>query len=194
MKHIFLAALLGTATLGVTTIAAAQSVTPASSGSFSSADVGVAPVQGLDAPGFSAAASDANQYQIAAGQVALLRAQRDDVKAYARRVVSDAGNAQQMLLASLSNDQRKITKPTSNLSAERASMIKLLRKAPRASFDNLYLTQSAQVQQSAWATYKGYALDGADQSLKQVAGNGVPVIEQQLQQGKALTPSAVAGN
>src|SRR3546814_8337104 len=70
-------------------------------------------------------------------------------------------------------------------------MLKMLRNTPRSSFDNLYLTQSAQVQQGNWATYKGYAEDGADQSLKQVAGNGVPIIEQQLQQGGALLPSAL---
>ena len=68
-----------------------------------------------------------------------------------------------------------------------------IRSTPRGSFDNLYLTQSAQVQQGNWATYKGYAQDGADQSLKQVAGNGVPIIEQQLKDGNALLPSALSG-
>jgi predicted outer membrane protein len=69
-------------------------------------------------------------------------------------------------------------------------MLKMLRHTPRGSFDNLYLTQAARVQQGNWAAYKGYATDGADQSLKQVAGNGVPIIEQQLQQSDALLPSA----
>src|SRR3546814_15607995 len=88
----------------------------------------------------------------------------------------------------------KIARPTTRLSAERASMLKMLRNTPRSSFDNLYLTQSAQVQQGNWATYKGYAEDGADQSLKQVAGNGVPIIEQQPQQGGPLLPSAPPAN
>ncbi|AMK23179.1 DUF4142 domain-containing protein [Sphingomonas histidinilytica] len=194
MKLTVFALLLGTATLGAATIAAAQSTSPATTGSYSNANAGVAPIHGLDGAGFSAAASDGNQYQIAAGRLSLTRSQRSDVKDYARRIISDSETAQQTLVASLSNDQRKITRPTSNLSAERASMLKLLRKTPRGSFDNLYLTQSAQVQQASWATYKGYAEDGADQSLKQVAGNGVPIIEQQLQQGNALLPSALSAN
>ncbi|WP_454883322.1 DUF4142 domain-containing protein [Sphingomonas oryzagri] len=194
MKRILLAALLGTASLSFAAAATAQSTTPGSTGTYSNADVGVMPVHGLDGPAFSAAASDANQYQVAAGRLALMRAQRDDVKDYAKRVIAETDTAQQTLLSSLSNDQRKIRTPATSLSAERASMLKLLRKAPRGSFDNLYLTQSAQVGQAAWATYKGYAEDGADQSLKQVAGNGVPVIEQQLQQGNALLPSALTGH
>lgn len=194
MKRAIFAALLGTAALGVATIAVAQSTTPATTGNYSSANVGVLPTLGLDAPAFSAAASDDNQFQIAAGRLSLDRSQRADVKDYARHIISDSETAQKTLIASLSNDQRKIAKPTSELSAQRASMLKMLEKTPSRSFDNLYLTQSAQVQQASWAAYKGYAQDGADQSLKQVAGNGVPIIEQQLQQGNALLPSALSGN
>lgn len=194
MKFILFAALMGTSMLATATTATAQSSTPASTGTLSTANVGVAPIRGLDAPAFSAAASDANQYQIAAGRLAVMRAQRDDVKGYARRLIADTGTAQQTLLASLNDERRRITRPAGTLSTERAAMLKLLRKAPRSAFDNLYLTQSAQVQQSAWATYKGYAEDGTDQPLKQVAGNGIPMIEQQLQQGNALLPSALAGN
>ena len=194
MKRAKISVLLGAAMLSVPTVASAQSTIPATTGSYSSADVGVAPIHGLDGPAFSAAASDANRFQIAASRLSLTRSQRSDVKNYARRMISEAQTSQQTLLASLNNDQRRIARPTTRLSAERASMLKMLRGTPRGSFDNLYLTQSARVQQGNWATYKGYAEDGADQSLKQVAGNGVPIIEQQLQQGDALLPSALSAN
>jgi putative membrane protein len=194
MKRAILAALLMTGTLGTATVAAAQHTTPGTTGTYSSMNVGVAPIHGLDGAAFSTAASDGNQYQIEASRLSLTRSQRSDVKDYARRIIADSETAQKTLLASLSNDQRKIAKPSSALSAERASMLKMLRNTPRSSFDNLYLTQSAQVQKTSWATYKGYAEDGADQSLKQVAGNGVPIIEQQLQQGVALLPSALSSN
>lgn len=194
MKRAKISVLLGAAMLSVPTVASAQSTIPATTGSYSSADVGVAPIHGLDGPAFSAAASDANQFQIAASRLSLTRSQRSDVRDYARRMISEAQTSQQTLRASLNNDQRRIARPTTRLSAERASMLKMLRSTPRGSFDNLYLTQSARVQQGNWATYKGYAEDGADQSLKQVAGNGVPIIEQQLQQGDALLPSALSAN
>ena len=192
MQRAICVVLLGTAALGAGTITLAQS-TPATTGSYSSANVGASPIHGLDGPAFAAAASDANQFQITASRLSLTRSQRSDVKDYAQRMISQSQTSQQTLMASWNNDQRKIAKPTSDLSAQRASMLKMLRSTPRGSFDNLYLTQSAQVQQGNWATYKGYAQDGADQSLKQVAGNGVPIIEQQLKDGNALLPSALSG-
>jgi predicted outer membrane protein len=194
MKRVLIPVLLATAILGASTTALAQSTMPATTGSYSSTDVGVAPIYGLDGPAFSAAASDANQFQIAASKLSISRAQRSDVKNYARRMISESETSQETLLASLNNDRRKIARPTTRLSAERASMLKMLRHTPRGSFDNLYLTQAARVQQGNWAAYKGYATDGADQSLKQVAGNGVPIIEQQLQQSDALLPSALSGH
>src|SRR3546814_14563756 len=65
MKRTVFAVLVGTAALGAATIAAAQSTTPATTGSYSSMNVGAAPIHGLDGPAFSAAASDANGFPIA---------------------------------------------------------------------------------------------------------------------------------
>ncbi|WP_380872391.1 hypothetical protein ACFB49_33330 [Sphingomonas sp. DBB INV C78] len=192
MKRIILGALLGTAAIGAATAAAAQTTASDVAVVYTGTDVKISPVQGLDAPAFSAAASDANQFQIAAGRLSLTRSERSDVKDYAKGIISQSEVAQKTLMASLSNDQRKIAKPTSSLSADRASMLRMLEKTPKGSFDNLYLRQSAQVQQSAWASYKGYSQDGTDQPLKQVAGNGVALIEQQLRQGHALLPASLS--
>jgi len=194
MKHAILSVLFGTAALGMPLVASAQAAQPMTTSGNSSMDAGVAPIHGLDGPAFSAAASDANQYQMAASRLSLERSQRSDVKDYARDMMSKSQTSEQMLMASLSNDQRKIAKPGSRLSAERSSMLKMLRDAPSASFDNLYLTQSVKVQQGNWATYKGYAEDGSDPSLKQMAGDGAPLIAHQLQQGQALLPAALSGN
>src|SRR3546814_19805352 len=97
-------------------------------------------------------------------------------------------------MASLSNDQPKIAWPTTRLSAERPSMLKMLRNTPRSSFDHLYITQSAQVQQGTWANFKGHAADGAAHPTKQHAGTGVTTIEPQLPQAGALIHSAPTPN
>ena len=106
---------------------------------------------------------------------------------------TEAQIAQKALMAALRNDQRTIKAPSSSLSSDRAALVKLLQKTPRGSFDNLYLSQSAQVLQAAWAINKGYAQDGTDPALKQVAGTAVPTLEQELTNGKALLPSALTG-
>ncbi|WP_343617317.1 DUF4142 domain-containing protein [Novosphingobium sp.] len=194
MKYAIFSVLLGTAVLGMPLVASAQVAQPMTANDKSSMDVGVAPIHGLDGPAFLAAASDANQYQMAASRLSLERSQRSDVKDYARDIMPKSQTSEQMLMASLNNLQRKFAEPGVRLSAERASMLKILRDAPSGSFDNLYLTQSVKVQQGNWATYKGYAEDGSDPSLKQVASNGAPLIAQQIQQAQALLPSALSGN
>lgn len=151
-----------------------------------------APISGQSGPSFVASASDANSYAIQAAQVAVTKAQRDDVKTYAKRVLEENRTLQKSLLASLRNDQRTIKAPSTALSADRAALLTQLKKAPRGSFDNLYLTQAVQVQDGAWAVYKGYADDGTDPALKQVAVNAVPQIEQEESAAKALVPAALS--
>lgn len=189
MKIALLAALLSFAPVPVL----AQAVSPATSGTMTSADVGVAPIASQSAPNYVVAAADANLYLIKAAQLAATRAQRDDVKAYARRLLAETQGSHRALMAALKNDQRTIRAPSSNLSSDRAALLKLLQKAPKSAFDNLYLTQSTQVLQSAWAIHKGYAQDGTDPALRQVAGTVVPVLENELTTSKSLTPSGLAG-
>ncbi|CAM3028630.1 DUF4142 domain-containing protein [Sphingomonas zeae] len=67
------------------------------------------------------------------------------------------------------------------LSSQRQASIDLLRKAPRASFDTLYLQQVSDTAPAMWAQNKGYAQDGTDPTLRQVATAYVPVIEHRYQ-------------
>ena len=112
----------------------AQAVSPANTGSMSSLDTGTATIAGQNGPAFVMAASDANLYQIKAAELAVTKAQRDDVKAYARRVKADSQVAQRSLVASLRNDQRTIKAPPSTLSSDRAALLRLLQRSPRGSF------------------------------------------------------------
>ena len=119
MKIAIVAALL---TLAPVTVLA-QAVSPATSGTMTSADVGVSPISGQSGPNYVLAAADANFYQIKAAQLAATRAQRDDVKAYAKRVLAETQSSHKALLAALKNDQRTIKAPPSNLSADRAATV-----------------------------------------------------------------------
>ena len=154
--------------------------------------IDVAPIAAQSGPKFVNAASDVDLYQIKAAQLAATKAQRDDVKTYAKSVFDTAQVRHKSLLASLRNDQRTIKTPSTMLSADRAAMLKLLSKAPRGNFDNLYLQQSITVAKGGWSVNKGYALDGTDEALKQVATTATPAFEQQADQAKALLPAALA--
>ena len=72
------------------------------------------------------------------------------------------------------------------LSEPNAAMIAQLRQASGDSFDGLYLRQQMQAHQKAWALHKGYATDGTDPALRQVASSAVPIIEKHLQHLKSM--------
>lgn len=171
--------------------AALAQVTPAGTGAMTASDTGMLPISGLDAARYVGAVADANKYLIDASKVALRKSKRDDVKTYAKRITEEYGTMQQSLLAALKNDQRTFARPADKLSTENQSALDLLAKAPSESFDNMYLAQQAQALQSAWAINKGYAGDGTDIALKQVAGMAVPKIEQHLSITKAMLPAGM---
>lgn len=137
--------------------------------------------------------ADALNYRIAASTLAMRKAERADVKAYAKADPMSAKKERDALYAALSNKDRKITRPSLTLSSQNAASLELLKKSS-SSFDNLYLTQMADAAPSMWALQKGYAMTGSDPALKQVATLSVPSVETGYTTARGLTPAAVAAN
>lgn len=179
--------------LGLATAAPAQTqyVAATSSPDGTTTIFTVTPQVRLAAADYVKLNADALNYRIAADRLAATRAQRDDVKNFARASLDAAQRQQGTLMASLSNADRKIARPSTKLSSARQASLDLLRKAPRGSFDTLYLQQVTDDAPSVWALNKGYALDGADQPLRNVAAATVPSIEAGYTAAKNLLPAGV---
>ncbi|WP_454883242.1 DUF4142 domain-containing protein [Sphingomonas oryzagri] len=152
----------------------------------------ISPQTGVSGTDYVKLSADALNYKIAAAALASTKAQRDDVKALARQTLEDGSTQQKSLDAALSNADRKITRPSETLSSERKANLDLLRKAPRSGFDNLYLSQQADAAPAIWALQKGYATDGTDTSLRQVAASAVPPIEREYATVRSLMPAGLA--
>jgi putative membrane protein len=45
--------------------------------------------------------------------------------------------------------------------------------------------------QKAWALHKGYATEGTDPALKQVAATAVPIVERHITHLKSLMPASM---
>jgi len=161
-------------------------------GTMSAADVGVSPITGLTAADYATHSADSDNFEIQSARVALLRSQRSDVKSFAQMMIDQHTDSTKSLMAALKNDQRTIKTLPMRLSAENASLLKALKKSPKASFDNTYLTQQLESHKKAWALQKGYATSGEDVPLRQVAANTVPAVESHITQVKALIPAGVA--
>ncbi|MET0239515.1 MAG: DUF4142 domain-containing protein [Sphingobium sp.] len=185
------AILAGSLVLALSSPAIAQ-VAASSTGSMTEASTGVSPMSGVSAIDYVKFAADSDMYEIQSSKLALMRSKRDDVKGFAREMIADHTLTTKSLMAALKNDDRTIAKPTTRLSAKNAAKIALLKKAPKASFDDLYLQQQAEAHQMAWSLHKGYAIDGTDTALKQVASTAVPVIERHLGHAKQLLPAGLS--
>jgi putative membrane protein len=182
-------------TAGAMSLAAIAAPTLAQTASTTAAaDIGVSPMGPIDAATYVKMAADSDMYEIKSSQLALRKAQRDDVKAFARQMIADHTQTTKALTAALNNSDRRIAKPPMKMSAENEANLKLLQKAPKGGFDTMYLTQQAAAHQKAWSLHQGYATNGTDAPLKQVAATAVPIIEQHFGHVKGMVPAAMSSN
>jgi putative membrane protein len=177
--------------LSIASPALAQNATP-SAGTLTATEVGVSPMTGVSATDYVKLATDSDMYEIQSSRLALTRSKRDDVKSFARQMIEDHTTTSKSLMAALKNNERNIARPPMKLSAQNAAKIALLRKAPKASFDDLYLQQQAAAHQTAWSLHSGYATDGTDPALKQVASTAVPIIERHFGHVRQMLPAGLA--
>jgi putative membrane protein len=158
-------------------------------GSMTGEDVGVPPMTGVSTSDYVAQVAAGDLYEIEAGHIAQGKARTNAVKAFASTMIKDHGAMSSTLMAALDNAQRKIAHPSDQLPTDKQAMIDQLKATPKGpQFDSLYLGQQLQAHQQAWALEKGYATDGDDASLRQVAASAVPIVEQHLAMLKALQP------
>lgn len=160
---------------------------PAVAQSMSASDVGVSPMTGTSATDYVKLAADSDNFEIQSGRLAAMKSKREDVKGFAKQMVADHTQTSKALMAALNNADRKIAPPSTTLSSANQAKLDLLKKAPKASFDQLYLQQQLEAHQTAWALHAGYAADGTDPALKQVATTAVPVVEHHLSMVKSMT-------
>jgi putative membrane protein len=160
-------------------------------GTMTAEDVGVQPITGTSTADYVSQAAASDMFEIQAGRVAQGKAKNKEIRAFAATMVKDHGKSLAVLKAALDNAQRKLAPPSDQLPTDKQAMLDQLNHTPAgAAFDNLYLTQQLQAHQQAWALQKGYATDGDDAALRNVAAGVVPVVEKHLTMIKALQSTA----
>jgi putative membrane protein len=153
-------------------------------------DVGAAPMTGTPSASYVAWAADGDMYEIQSSKLALAKGKSAEVKTMAREMIADHTTTTKTLMTALPKTQPKVPKPPMKLSADNAAMIAQLRQAPADGFDALYMQQQLTAHQKAWSLHAGYATDGSDPVLKQVATSAVPIIEKHLQHLKTMPSTA----
>ena len=159
-------------------------------GSMTATQVGASPLTGTPSQDDVAWAADSDMYEIQSSKLALSKSKNQATKDFAREMIADHTQTTKSLMAALPKTQPKLAKPPKALSEPNAAKIAALKSASADTFDQLYMQQQADAHKTAWALHKGYATDGQDPALRQVATTAVPIIEKHLmhvQQGGAAS-------
>jgi len=141
---------------------------------------GVQPLAGTSSQNYVAWAADSDMYEIQSSRLALSKAKNQATRDFAREMIADHGQTTRSLLAALPKTQPRVAKPGTTLTVPNAAKIAALRTAPSDGFDALYMQQQAEAHRAALALHQGYAQDGQDPALRQVATSAVPIIQKHI--------------
>jgi putative membrane protein len=120
-------------------------------------------------------AAIAGMAEVAEAQLAVSKAQRDDVKQFAQRMIDDHTKANDQLKQLAAAKQ--VSLPTA-LDAKHKSEQARLEKLSGAAFDRAYIEAQVKAHQQAVSLFKTEAEKGGDPELKQFAAQTLPILQQ----------------
>lgn len=132
---------------------------------------------------YANAAAIADMYEIEAANIAWERSTSEDVKAFAKMLIADhtASTAKLKVLV----DQAEGELPGS-LDERHEAMIKALKDADDASFNQTFLDQQVEAHTAALKLHTAFAKSGDREEFKTFAADTAKVVEHHLEQVKAL--------
>jgi putative membrane protein len=184
MKHLVLAAvaavsLAACAGLGRDRLMAER---PMSEGSTMAAMPGMTTPGQADA--YIRAAGESDIFEVTSSQIALLRTQNPEVRAYAIRLMDH-----HTMTTNATLDAAKaagVPPPPTILGAEKRALIQQLEGRTGLAFDQLYIQQQVPAHEEALALHANYARSGDVPSLRESAAAAVPVVTAHLNEARAL--------
>jgi putative membrane protein len=180
--------------LGVSMFAAAQDT---SSQGASSTSGSASAAQSADASGSVAAmdkrfvtkAAEGGMAEVELGNLAKDKAQSDDVKKFAQRMVDDHSKANDQL-KSLAQ-QKNITLPTS-LPAKEQALKDRLSKLSGEQFDHAYMQHMVMDHKKDVAEFKKASTSAKDNDIKQFASSTLPTLQDHLKEAQQIAPKQTA--
>ena len=146
---------------------------------------GLAYAKATSAQGFVEKASVANMFEIESSKLALQKAQRKEVKSFARTMVEDHTKTGEKLKGTLSSSDSN-AKPASELDSKHKQLLDKLSNTPTENFDKEYVNIQTDAHKEAVALFSNYSKFGQDAALKDFAGDTLPALEGHLQHVQKL--------
>jgi predicted outer membrane protein len=158
-----------------------------------SSQAGSAQPRAQSAPDFVKRAAVGNMFEIQSSRLAEQKAQNDQVRQFAQRMVEDH-TANMDKLKSTAQGIPGVAIP-SELDEQHRQMMQRLQSASGAEFDSTYIPIQVTAHRNAVALFDQYAQNGDNDKLKQFAQQTVPTLRQHLQSVEqiqnALPPAQV---
>lgn len=129
--------------------------------------------------------AQANINEVAAGKIALSKAQSSDVKTFAQKMVDDHGSALTKVQAVA--QKKGVTLPTEP-DAKHKAMADMLEKQSGEAFDKMYMENAGtKDHEMVLSKLKSDAMKIKDPDVKALADEHVPVVEQHLKSAQQMS-------
>jgi putative membrane protein len=133
-----------------------------------------------------------NQFEIDSSELALDKAQSDEVKAFARQMIADHTKAGEDFQTALSDAEIDPTLAPKTLDNKHQQMMDRLEDASDEAFDAAYIQAQTQAHQEAVALFRNFSKTGPEGELKDFATRTLPTLEKHLEHVKGLKGSAAS--
>ena len=134
----------------------------------------------LSGPRFVETAAIAGLFEIESSNLALVRSNDPQVRAFAEMMVTDHAKIAIALKRAAADANGEITLPTS-VDAEHADLLKKLGAATGRDFDALYVQMQTTAHQQAVGLFGAFAKDGDQTALKAFAADTLPTLQKHLE-------------
>lgn len=145
----------------------------------------VAHARGVSDEDFVREATIANTFEIASSELALDKAQKDDVKKFARQMIdehTETGVTFKKVLAESKTD----IDPPKELDVEHRKLMTELSALSGEQFDRTYLSIQTNAHKDAVKLFRNYSKNGEDETLKKFAADTLPALNGHLEHVKEL--------
>lgn len=151
---------------------------------FTLAGASFALAQEMSAQDFVNEAASGGMFEVQSSELALERAQGDEVKAFAQMMVTDhTANNEELKAAA---EAEGLTVPT-EIEGAAAENMEAVEAAEGEGFDAVYAERQVAQHEAAVQLFEAYAQTGMEEALKAYAEKSLPVLQQHLEQAQGLT-------
>lgn len=157
-------------------------------GTVQSPAIGMGSAMKVDTQTFVQKAAMSNQFKIQTSELAVSKAQNDEVKSVARDMIKELQDTGRKLKTALDASRKDRDMSTASvLDARHQQIIENLGKVSGAEFDRLYIEAQINAHREAVDLFRAYSQTGDDSDLKSFASQTLPALERHLKQIQAIT-------